>query len=289
MTSFRTVSVTPRPAAHAASAVPPRRPASGGVLVAVTGASGGLGASVVTVALAVRAVSAGLSACAVDLDPFGGGLDVVLGLEQTAGTRWGDLAALDGEADGEAVLCTLPRADGVRVLSHDHDGEGAPPPVVHAVVSALVAACDLVVLDLPRPGRLPPGAPPLDHHLVIAGTTLAQVAALSAVLTHLARPDPADHESAEADGESSGVTRSGAAEPVVLLRAGAASGADPAQVAPALQHQLGVQVRGVVPDDRSVPADLAHGIPPGGRSGPLVTVLDLLLVEVLQGLRTGAA
>jgi len=45
----------------------------------------------------------------------------------------------------------------------------------------------------------------------------------------------------------------------------------------------------VIPDDRSVPADLAHGLPPGGRSGPLAKALDPLLLEVLQSRWAGAA
>ena len=268
--------------------VPPRGRASRGVLVAVTGASGGLGASVVSAGLAVRAAAAGRTACAVDLDPLGGGLDVVLGVEQTEGTRWGDLVALDGEADGEAVLPTLPRVDGVRVLSHDRHGAGVPSSVVRTVVAALVGVCDLVVLDLPRPGRLPCGSPPTDHHVVIAGTTLAHVAALSAVLTSLAASDPENHPPVDAGGAQEGGCGA-AGSRVVVLRAGSPSGADPAQWAPALQRQLGARVLGVVPDDRSVAADLAHGFPPGGRSGPLTRALDLLLVEVLQGRRSGAA
>ncbi len=245
--------------------------------MAMTGASGGLGASVLTAALALRAVAAGRTACVVDLDPLGGGLDIVMGLEQTDGTRWSDLAALEGEADGESVLRTLPGADGVRVLSHDRHGTGVPPSVVQALVNALVMVCDLVVLDLPRTGRLPVGSFPPDLHLVVAGTSLTQVAALSALLTSAALADPA-----AGPGALTGRT-------AVLLRTGGAGGADPAQMAPLVQRQLGTTVLGVIPDDRSVPADLVRGFPPGRRSGPLTRALDPLLLEVLQSRWAGAA
>ncbi|MEO3937782.1 hypothetical protein V3N99_13640 [Dermatophilaceae bacterium Soc4.6] len=236
-----------------------RPPPPGGALLAVTGASGGLGASVVTAALAVRAVAVGRGTVAVDLDPLGGGLDIVLGLEQTPGTRWSDLGALDGEADGEAVLPTLPRADGVRVLSYGRHGEPVPPQVVGALLRALVAVCDLVVLDLPRADRMPGGAPPLDLHLVLAGTSLTQVAALSAVLGMLSRPDGTG----------------------VLLRARSASDPEAGALVPVVQAQLGAPVWGIVPDDRSVPADLTHGFAPGRRPGPFVRALDPVLARVL--------
>jgi len=290
MTSSRAASSLPSLVTNVgASTTPPS--VAGGVLVAVTGASGGLGASVLTAALAVRAVAAGRTACVVDLDPLGGGLDIVLGLEQTDGTRWGDLAALEGEADGESVLHTLPRADGVRVLSHDRHGTGVPDTVVRALVDALVLVCDLVVLDLPRPGRLPVGSPPADHHLILAGTTLTHVAALSALLTSMAPAHPAAGPPTGRDGGPT--VRAGPVGPVgtvaVLLRGGGAGGADPARMAPVVLRQLGAKVLGVIPDDRSVPADLAHGLPPGGRSGPLAKALDPLLLEVLQSRWAGAA
>ena len=85
----------------------------GSVLV-VVGASGGVGASSLATAVAVRAVRAGLDVVLVDGCPLGGGLDVVLGAEQAQGVRWSDLSRLEGSADGPALLVRLPLAEGVR-------------------------------------------------------------------------------------------------------------------------------------------------------------------------------
>ena len=61
------------------------------VVVGVLGASGGLGASTLAVALAVRAGGRYGVAVAVDGDPARGGLDVTACLEHEAGLRWADL------------------------------------------------------------------------------------------------------------------------------------------------------------------------------------------------------
>ena len=123
-----------------------------GTLLVVVGASGGVGASTLAAAIAVRAAAADVPVTLVDGCPLGGGLDVVLGAEQEGGIRWNDLNRLVGSADGRALLARLPAAEGVRVLSFARDGSQPAPEVAQAVVSALLDECDLVVVDASSAG-----------------------------------------------------------------------------------------------------------------------------------------
>ncbi|HEY1135471.1 MAG TPA: septum site-determining protein Ssd, partial [Nocardioides sp.] len=70
--------------------------------VTVVGAAGGVGATTLACLLGM---SAGRDApsLVVDLDPAGGGVDRVLGLEERAGIRWPALAGLVGRLSGPAL------------------------------------------------------------------------------------------------------------------------------------------------------------------------------------------
>ena len=63
-----------------------------GLIVGVTGARGGAGASILASMLALTAARQGLRPLLVDGDPLGGGLDLMLGLEQADGLRCSGLA-----------------------------------------------------------------------------------------------------------------------------------------------------------------------------------------------------
>lgn len=120
-------------------------------LVAVLGGRGGAGATVLSCALAVRAVRRGLRALLVDGDPMGGGIDLVFGAEATPGLRWPDLRAARGRVPATALADALPRIHGLGVLSWDR-GAAAPlaAEAVRAVLSAGRRTHDVVVVDLPR-------------------------------------------------------------------------------------------------------------------------------------------
>ena len=60
----------------------------------------------------------------VDLDPLGGGLDLLLGAERLAGLRWPDLAGARGRLGGGMLRDALPRLDGLSLLSW----AGGPAP-----------------------------------------------------------------------------------------------------------------------------------------------------------------
>ena len=67
-----------------------------GAVVAVVGAGGGAGASTFAATLAVAAASRSLRVLLVDGDRSGGGLDVLLGMEDATGIRWPDLVEARG-------------------------------------------------------------------------------------------------------------------------------------------------------------------------------------------------
>jgi secretion/DNA translocation related CpaE-like protein len=122
-----------------------------GRVVGVLGGCGGAGASVLAAALAITAVRRAEPALLVDLDALGGGLDLLLGLEEANGLRWADLAGVSGRLAPAALRDALPTVHGVAVLSHGRQDDPEPPgDAVCAVVEAARRCGGLVVLDMPR-------------------------------------------------------------------------------------------------------------------------------------------
>jgi secretion/DNA translocation related CpaE-like protein len=117
-----------------------------GHVVAVVGGCGGAGASVLAVALAQAANDALL----VDLDPWGGGIDLLVGGEAAPGLRWPDLALEGGRLNWSAVREALPRQRGVSMLSGARCSYELDAGAVEAVVDAGRRGGVIVVCDLPR-------------------------------------------------------------------------------------------------------------------------------------------
>jgi secretion/DNA translocation related CpaE-like protein len=117
-----------------------------GNVIAVVGGCGGAGASVFAVALAQAAADALL----LDLDPWGGGIDLLIGGETTPGLRWPDLALQSGRLGWSAVRDALPRHRGISVLSGTRRGYELDAGPVDAVVDAGRRGGVSVVCDLPR-------------------------------------------------------------------------------------------------------------------------------------------
>lgn len=123
-----------------------------GDVVAVIGARGGAGASLLATALAQRAGEALL----VDLDAYSGGLDLLAGTENAAGLRWGDLRRQSGRLTWPALHAALPRHGPVTVLSGAARGDRTrrvgdiESATVEAVVEAGRRGGVTVVCDLPR-------------------------------------------------------------------------------------------------------------------------------------------
>ena len=114
--------------------------------IAVIGGCGGAGASLLAAALAQTAGDALL----LDLDPWGGGIDLLVGGESFPGLRWPDLALQGGRLTWSAVREALPRHRGVSVLSGDRCPFELEPGPVAAIVDAGRRGGVTVVCDLPR-------------------------------------------------------------------------------------------------------------------------------------------
>jgi secretion/DNA translocation related CpaE-like protein len=117
-----------------------------GEVVAVIGGRGGAGASLFAAALAQAATDPLL----VDLDPWGGGVDLLVGGETTPGVRWPDLALEGGRLNWSAVRGALPRHRGMGILSGTRRGFELDARAVDAVVDAGRRGGATVVCDLPR-------------------------------------------------------------------------------------------------------------------------------------------
>lgn len=233
-----------------------RRPAR---LVSVLGGRGGAGASTFAAALAVTAAGTGTPTMLVDADPYGGGLDLVLGAEQQDGLRWSDLAALHGPVASAVLVDTLPRAHGVTLLSYGRGGEpGASVAAVEAVLAAGLRAHDLVVADVarhPDPSREAVLRASV-LTLVVVPAEVRAIAATRGVLAHLGGAVP---------------------DLRVVVRGPAPSGLDARTVA----RLLGVPCAGWLRAEPGLTATLERGDPPArhGR-GPLAVLCRRLLNEV---------
>ncbi|MBW8806445.1 MAG: P-loop NTPase [Catenulisporales bacterium] len=80
-----------------------------GALVAILSGRGGAGGSTLAAALALAGTRRGLRSTLVDLDPVGGGIDLLFGLETEPGPRWSELARWrEGRLCGRSLRDALP-------------------------------------------------------------------------------------------------------------------------------------------------------------------------------------
>ena len=117
-----------------------------GRVIAVAAGPGGGGASVFAAALARCAGEALL----VDLDPCGGGIDLLLGGESSPGLRWPDLSLQSGRLSWAALKEVLPHQVGLRFLSGTRTFHDIDPGAVGAVVDAGRRGGATVICDVPR-------------------------------------------------------------------------------------------------------------------------------------------
>ncbi|QDP95118.1 septum formation initiator [Microlunatus elymi] len=215
------------------------RPSGSGRVVVVVGGSGGVGGSSVAAALAVGAADRGLSTMLVDLDRFGGGIDLLVGAESVAGWRWPRLSGAEGHLGD--LTGHLPRVAGIDVLSVAREGElGLAPGPVKSVLLSATRSHRLVVVDLPR-GQDPVAAEALRRAaltLVVAGADVRGIAAAQQLLREL---------------------RGTTAELGVVVRRPRGGGIGAQLVADALQLPLA----GVVGEDASIRHGAERGDPPG--------------------------
>ena len=238
------------------------------IVVGVVGGRGGAGASVLAAAFAVSAARRGLATMLVDADPFGGGLDLVLGAEHSGGLRWPDLADTRGRIGGPTLRDHLPDPHGLTVLSWDRGGVlSVPVAAVRAVVAAARRSWDVVVVDLPR------HCDPVTEEIVgqchrVLLVVPAEVRAVAA----------AGRVAAGLSLVTSGIN--------VVVRKPAPSGLRSADVAAA----LGLPLAAELDPEPGIAEALERGEPPArsGR-GPLASACGLLLDELADRDRTEAA
>lgn len=203
-------------------------------MVALVGASGGLGTSTVAAALAMTAAEQGLRVALVELDPCGGGLDLLLGAETRPGFRWPDLQRAVGEL--EDLRDSLPGVDGVTVVSARRSTHVTTSHAsVSAVLGSLRRTNDYVFLDCGREAR-DHGAEADEVILLVA----ADVRGVSAARMRLA---------------------AGVAPTVVMARSGVGRRVPAGAVAEA----IGLPLLGEVRHDSAVPKLAELGLPPRNR------------------------
>lgn len=217
-----------------------------GRVIAVTGASGGVGATVVAAAAALGMVGRDEPTVLVDLDTGAPGVEILLGVEEARGVRWPELAAAQGEVDGEALVAALPSWRGVAVVSGRRRSEPPSDDVVLDVCAGIVRSGRTVVLDLPRPSSW-----------TRAARALLQACDVAVLVTPLSFPGAAGAELVRDQ-----LVAAGAGDVRVVVR-----GPAPGQVDPdALGAALGLSVDGMLLRDRSLPAAIERGDgPPAGR------------------------
>jgi secretion/DNA translocation related CpaE-like protein len=239
-------------------------PAGSGTTVAVVGGRGGAGASTLAAALSVVAAGDGVSTMIIDVDPVGGGIDMLLGREDEAGLRWPDLAFADGRLSGESLRLALPRAGRLTMLSCGRgDSLQLPVEAARAVLDAAGRSHELVVVDLPRClDRV------TEHVLSTATVTLLVV--------------PAEVRATAAAGRIAIGVGLLAGDLRVVVRGPSPGGLTGELVA----DRLGLPLAGWMDAEPDLAGALEHGRPPGtDRKGPLATLSRALLADVLPSRR----
>lgn len=114
---------------------------------------GGAVAAPIRSALVRVAAERRLDPVAIDLAPWSGGSDVLLGLEHVPGVRWHDLDGADGDFDAAGLMRRLPKGPlGERVLAHDRwVAEPVSPQIVPTAVAALRRSSGVLIIDCDTP------------------------------------------------------------------------------------------------------------------------------------------
>lgn len=164
-----------------------------GPTIGVIGGCGGAGATVLAAALAAEAARQD-SALLVDADPLGAGVERVIGLESSGGVRWDAMLQSTGRLSGRSLRETLPRQQGLSVLTWPSPRPAALQPfAVREVLSAGRRGFGCVVVDLPRQidGVVEEALLRCDRVVVVSPLSVAAVAAATRVIERLPEAVPA--------------------------------------------------------------------------------------------------
>ena len=244
-------------------------------ILAVTGARGGLGASVLLLHLAWALGRAGRRVAMMDLDPTGG-LDLLCGQSVLTGLRWADLPAEESAFRPGHLVGALPVWHAMPVLTGDV--RGGPLPCAEAVLEAMRTEHDVVLVDLPRGASPPPGA----GVLIVTGLDLRSAVAAESIVSRLRGTAPA--AVVAADAEASAAVAAAAEVPVWLV----ARQVGEDVVVEDLELITGCPVLGQVPTDRVLAKRLALGEDPVRARSAFRRAASALARELLPRL-AGAA
>ncbi|MCL2470698.1 MAG: P-loop NTPase [Propionibacteriaceae bacterium] len=152
-----------------------------GTVVAVRGGVGGVGVSTLCAGVALAAARRPLKVALVDCDPQGGGLDLLLGAENTPGWRWDKLKNAVGQiAD---ITPMLPNVEGITLVSMTRPD---PVPVsaqaFEAVIDCLARTHQLVLIDQGRTDTN--GGSVVRRSVVVSAQTVRALAATRASVIH---------------------------------------------------------------------------------------------------------
>lgn len=237
-----------------------------GRLVAVLGGSGGVGASTCAAGLAVVAAQFEFRTALVDTDPLGGGLDLLLGAERSAGWRWPRLVGARGHLGD--LSGQLPSVEGVDILSVGRGGDnGSGPPgaaQLQAVLRSTSRSHELTVVDLPRTPEwiTQEVSRHADLFVLVVRADVRGVSAARAVLDQIA------------DGP----------RPQLVVRTRRSGSLTAAAVA----DGLGSALVGTVPDDTAIRSAAERGDPPARSARSPLSLTCRAVLERLQP-REGAA
>ncbi len=245
-------------------------------VLAVTGARGGLGASVLLLHLAWALGRAGRRVAMMDLDPTGG-LDLLCGQSVLTGLRWADLPAEESAFRPGHLVGALPVWHAMPVLTGDV--RGGPLPCAAAVLEAMRAEHDVVLVDLPRGASPPPGA----GVLIVTGLDLRSAVAAESIASRLRGTAPA--AVVAADAEAAAAADAAAGVPVWLV----ARQVGEDVLAEDLELITGCPVLGQVPTDRVLAKRLALGEDPVRARSALRRAASALARELLPRLADAAA
>lgn len=207
--------------------------------IAISGAVGGSGVSTLSAALARTAAAEGQYQCIglLDLVESSGGLDLLLGVEDTPGIRWPDLSLGEGHIDYEALDQAIPHTsyDHIGVLSQARSsvaGAGSltdAVPTIRRVIHSIHEAATSVlgVLDCPTIFGQPEN-------------NLAQLISEEADLVVLVVP--AEIRAVAAAAGRSAELKSAGINPLIVLRHRSWSGLGVKEVEDILQEEVLVEI-----------------------------------------------
>lgn len=154
-----------------------------GTVLAFVGAAGGAGTSTLAAAVA-RATTPDTHPVVVDAHRYSGGVDLLFGVEEEVGARWGDIDIGEGSVDRAQLRQALPQTvDGIAVLTGARTtvvaAAGRPGGLSEEVdrVTTVLGAGGLTVVDAP-PDALPNRC---DHAFIVVPAEVRAAAAAALI------------------------------------------------------------------------------------------------------------